>query len=110
MKFAKAVSTQRRAVLALIFILCALGLWSAFTLPTSLFPQTDFPRIVVTFDAGEMPAPQMLASITRPVEEALNGIPGVTTIRSDTSRGSAEINVFFDWGVDIIQSQQFVES
>src|SRR6185369_6374425 len=110
MRFASAVSNQRRAILSLIAILCALGVWSAFTLPTSLFPETNFPRIVVTIDAGEMPAPQMLASITRPVEEAMNGIPGVTSIRSDTSRGSAEINIFFDWSVDIVRSQQFVES
>ncbi len=110
MTFAGLVSKQRRAILALIAILCAVGIWSAFTLPTSLFPETNFPRIVVTIDAGEMPAPQMLASITRPVEEAMNGIPGVTNIRSDTSRGSAEVNIFFDWNVDVVLSQQFVES
>ncbi len=110
MTLATVVSNQRRAILAVIAILSIVGLWSAFTLPTSLFPQTDFPRIVVTIDAGEMPAPQMLASITRPVEEAMNGIPGVTNIRSDTSRGSAEVNVFFDWSVDVVLSQQFVES
>src|SRR6185369_15819577 len=110
MRFASAVSNQRRAILSVIGILCAVGGWAATTLPTSLFPETNFPRIVVTIDAGEMPAPQMLASITRPVEEAMNGIPGVTNIRSDTSRVSAEVNVFFDWGVDVVLSQQFVES
>jgi CzcA family heavy metal efflux pump len=110
MNLATAVSNQRRAILALVAVLCAVGVWAAFTLPTSLFPQTDFPRIVVSIDAGDMPAPQMLASITQPIEEAMNGIPGVTNIRSDTSRGSAEINVFFDWGVDVVLSQQFVES
>ncbi|HQR40842.1 MAG TPA: efflux RND transporter permease subunit, partial [Blastocatellia bacterium] len=110
MKFATFVSRQRRAILTFIILLSAAGLWAAWTLPTSLFPQTDFPRIVVTIESEDMPAPQMLASITRPVEEAMNGIPGVTDIRSDTSRGSAEINIFFTWRVDIVLSQQLVES
>src|SRR5437899_1314670 len=69
-------------------------------MPTSVFPQTDFPRVVVLVDSGVMPADQM---------KATNDIPGVASIRSATSRGSAEINVFFDWKVDMIQSLMFVQ-
>jgi multidrug efflux pump subunit AcrB len=60
------------------------------------FPQTDFPRIVIVVDNGVVPAPQTLASVTRPIEQAMNGIPGITRIRSTTQRGSTDVNLFFD--------------
>lgn len=110
MKLAQTISRQKRAILSLIAILCLVGVWCAATIPTSIFPQTDFPRIVVRIDAGEMASDQMLASITRPVEEAMNGVPGAVAIRSDTGRGAAQIDVFFDWGADPVLSLQLVES
>jgi CzcA family heavy metal efflux pump len=90
------------------FILCAAGIYSAFTIPSSVFPQTDFPRVVVLVDNGVMPAAEMMARITRPIEEALKDIPGALTVRSATGRGSAEINVFFNWRVDMVQSELYV--
>jgi multidrug efflux pump subunit AcrB len=91
-------------------LVCAAGLYAAFHLPTAIFPQTDFPRIVVVVDNGVVPAPQMLVSVTQPVEEAMNGIPGINRIKSTTARGSAEINLFFDWNTDILQSLQLVQA
>ncbi|MEJ7708398.1 MAG: efflux RND transporter permease subunit [Pyrinomonadaceae bacterium] len=75
-------------------LLCVAGLYAAYNLPTAIFPQTDFPRIVIVVDNGVVPAPQMLASVTRPIEEAMNGIPGITRIKSTTARGAADINLF----------------
>ena len=49
---------------------------SALTMPSSVFPQTEFPRVVILIDKGAMPAEQMMASVTRPVEEAMKDIPG----------------------------------
>jgi len=79
-------------------------------LPIAIFPQTDFPRIVIIIDNGVVPAPQTLVAVTRPVEEAMNGIPGITRIRSNTSRGAAEIDLFFDWKTNILQSLQLVQA
>ena len=110
MTLARLISEQKRAVLIVIALLCGAGLYGAWQLPIAIFPQTDFPRIVITVDNGVVPAEQMLVSVTRPVEEAMNGIPGITRIRSTTARGSCEINLFFDWSVDILQSLQLVQA
>src|SRR3954453_17805532 len=109
MKFASIVSRQSRAVMIIIALLCAAGLYAAWQLPTAIFPNTDFPRVVITVENGEVPADQMLVSVTQPIEEAMNGIPGIQRIRSTTARGSAEVNLFFDWRTDIIQTQQIVQ-
>ena len=102
MTFARIISRQARAVLVVVGLLCAAGLYAAMQLPTAIFPNTNFPRIVVTVENGEVPADQMLVSVTQPIEEAMNGIPGIQRIRSTTARGSAEVNLFFDWHTDII--------
>ncbi len=86
------------------------GVYSALTLSSSVFPQTDFPRVVILVDNGVMPADEMMATITRPIEEAMKDIRGVSTIRSITGRGAAEISVFFTWNVDMIQSELYVLS
>jgi len=110
LSLARLVSNQSRAVVVLVALLCAAGLYAAFQLPIAIFPQTDFPRIVIIVDYGVVPAPQVLVSVTRPIEEAMNGIPKVNRIRSTTQRGASEIDLFFDWGVDILQSLQLVQA
>ncbi len=90
--------------------LCLGGAYAALHLPSSVFPQTDFPRVVILVDNGVMPADEMMATITRPIEESMKDIPGSLSIRSATGRGSAEINVFFTWSVDMIQSELYVLS
>ena len=110
MKFARWISDQRRAVLVLVALLCLAGIYAAFQLPTAIYPRTDFPRVVIIVDDGVVPAPQMLVSVTRPIEEAMNGIPGIVNIRSKTQRGATEISLFFNWQVDIVQSLQLVQA
>jgi CzcA family heavy metal efflux pump len=88
--------------------LCVAGIYAAFFMPSSVFPQTNFPRVVILVDNGVMPGDEMMATITRPIEEAMKDIPGAVTIRSATGRGSAEINVFFNWHVDMVQSELYV--
>ena len=110
MNLASFISRQSRAVIVLVLIVCAAGIYAAFQLPTAIFPQTDFPRIVIVVDNGVVPAPQMLVSVTQPIEEAMNGIPGINRIRSTTARGSAEVNLFFDWNTDILQALQLVQA
>jgi CzcA family heavy metal efflux pump len=101
-----------RYSLSIVFLsiaLCIAGVYAALGMPSSIFPQTNFPRIVVLIDNSVMPANEMMATITRPVEEALKDIPGGLTVRSKTGRGSAEINVFFSWGTDMVQAELFVQ-
>jgi CzcA family heavy metal efflux pump len=90
--------------------LCLGGGYAAFHIPSSVFPQTNFPRVVILVDNGVMPADEMMATITRPIEESMKDIPGSASVRSATGRGSAEISVFFTWSVDMIQSELYVLS
>jgi CzcA family heavy metal efflux pump len=108
--FSRFIVRQSKAVFFLTACLCVAGLLSALTMSSSVFPQTNFPRVVVLIDNGVMPGDQMMATVTRPVEEAMKDIPGVVSVRSATGRGSAEVNVFFDWSVDMEKSELHVHS
>lgn len=99
---------HRLAIVFLCAALCLAGAYALRGMPSSIFPQTDFPRVVILIDNGVMPGNEMMATITRPVEEAMKDIPGVRTIRSKTGRGSAEINVFFTWQTDMVQAELYV--
>jgi multidrug efflux pump subunit AcrB len=99
-----------RPILFLIITLALIGGYLAFSIPVSVFPNTDFPRVVVGVDNGVMPIDQMLVTITRPIEEAVNSVPGLTGVRSITSRGSAEVDLFFDWNSDMILTLQRVDA
>ena len=89
---------HRRSVLFLVLLLAAGGILSAFKLPVGLFPDVSFPRVVVSVDAGVRPTRQMVLQVTQPLEEAIRRVPGVVTVRSETSRGSSDIYVTFHWG------------
>ena len=110
MKLARVVSYQSRAIVVIVALLCAAGIYAAWQLPVAVFPQTDFPRIVIIVDNGEAPASQTLVSVTRPIEEAMNGIPGIARIKSKTARGSCEINLDFNWSGDINDELQLVQA
>jgi CzcA family heavy metal efflux pump len=104
-------ATQHSLTIVFICVaLCLAGAASALNIPSSVFPQTNFPRVVILVDSGVMPADEMMATITRPIEEAMKDIRGVVTIRSTTGRGAAEVSVFFNWNVDMIQSELYVLS
>src|SRR5437763_8060718 len=90
MRLAHVVSNQSRAIVVIVALLCVAGLYAAWQLPIAVFPQTDFPRIVIIVDNGEAPASQTHVSVTRPIEEAMNGIPGIALIKTKTARGSSE--------------------
>ncbi len=110
MNLAHFISTQKRAVIVTIVLICVLGIYAAYRLPTTIFPNTDFPRVVITVDNGDVPADQMLATVTQPIEEAMNGIPNIQRIKSTTARGATEVNLFFDWKVDAQATLQLVQT
>src|SRR2546427_7242975 len=99
-----------RPILFLIVSLALVGAYLGLTIPVAVFPNTDFPRIVIGVDNGVMPIDQMLVTITRPIEEAVNSVPGLQTVQSITSRGSAEVDLFFDWNSDMILTLQRVDA
>ncbi len=104
------IAQHSRPVIFLILTLGLLGAYLAFTIPVSVFPSTDFPRVLIAVDNGVMPIDQMMVTITRPLEEAVNSVPGLLTVRSITGRGSAEIDLYFRWNVDMFQTLQYVNA
>src|SRR6266550_674339 len=90
------------SILFFLATLVVAGVVASFSLPVALFPHVSFPRVRITLDAGDRPAERMAIEVTTPVEEAVRAIPGVRSVRSTTSRGTAEISVNFDWGEDMV--------
>ena len=87
-----------------------MGVYLALTIPVAVFPETNFPRIVVGVDNGVFPIDQMLVTVTRPIEEAVNTVPGLDHLWSVTSRGTAEIDLFFSWKVDMYRTLELVNA
>ncbi len=110
MTVAEWIQAHRRSILFLMVALAVGGLISSFNLPVALFPRINFPRIEVKLDAGDRPAERMAIEVTYPVEEAIRGVPGVRHIRSTTSRGSADLSVYFKWGRNMVTALLQVES
>ena len=98
------------SIIFLIATLSVIGIYEALTLPVAVFPTTNFPRIIIGVDNGVMPIEQMEIAITRPLEEAVRIVPGLEDVRSVTSRGSAEIDLFFNWRVDMLETLQLVDA
>src|SRR3989454_7266218 len=99
-----------KSIIFLISLLTIVGLYEALSIPVAVFPTTNFPRIIIGVDNGVMPIEQMEVSITRRIEEAVRAVPGLEDVRSVTSRGSAEINLFFDWSVSMLETLQLVDA
>lgn len=99
-----------KPIIFLILTCVGVGIYLAFSIPIAVFPSTDFPRIIVGVDNGVAPIDQMLVTVTRPIEEAVNTVPGLERIRSLTSRGTAEVNLFFNWNVDMFQTLNLVNA
>ena len=104
------LSRHSRPVLFLVIVLALMGGYEALQIPIAVFPATSFPHIVVGVSNGVMPINQMLVTITRPVEEAVNNVQGLETVRSITSRGQAEIDLFFNWHVNMFRTLQRVNA
>ncbi len=104
------LSTAAKPIFFFLALLTLAGIYMAFQVPISVFPETSFPRVVIGVDNGVMPVEQMQVTITKPIEDAVNSVPGLLTVRSNTSRGSAEISLFFDWNVDMFRTLQLTDA
>jgi multidrug efflux pump subunit AcrB len=99
-----------KSVIFFIIVIALTGAYVATTIPVAVFPSTDFPRVVIGIDNGVMPIDQMMVTITRPIEKAVNSVQGLESVRSITSRGEAEVDLYFSWNVDMFQTLQRVDA
>lgn len=109
-KFGDWLTHNSKSIIFVIIVMALTGAYQAFNVPVAVFPSTDFPRIIIGIDNGVMPIDQMMVTITRPVEQAVNSVQGLEKVRSITSRGSAEVDLFFNWEVDMFQTLQLVDA
>jgi CzcA family heavy metal efflux pump len=100
------LAAQRRFIYLLVALLSAGGIYAALRLPSAIYPELAFPRILVVAEGSALGARQMLFSVTRPIEEAVSIVPGATRVRSRTIRGGTEISVTFSDKTDMTYALQ----
>src|SRR5207245_2705477 len=88
----------------------AAGVWAALKLPSAIYPELQFSRITVVAQGSTLGARQVVFSVTRPLEEAISVVPGVTRVRSHTIRGAAEIQITFVPRTDMAYALQLVRA
>jgi CzcA family heavy metal efflux pump len=91
-------------------VLVALGVASAYSMPSAIYPEVEFPRIIVVARTGGAPPDVYLMTVTRPLEQTLTTVLGVQRIRSKTIRGATEISLQFAPDTDMWRALQMVES
>ena len=107
MNFVRVCRRNSRAVFLLVGVLTLAGLVSVFQLPSNIYPELNFPRIIVLVHAGDLSPDTMLVTVTRPIEEQVSTVFGVRRVRSRTIRGGAEISVLFSQDADMTYASSF---
>ena len=108
--FFAALRRQQALVLTLCVAVLLAGLLALSRLGSGIYPEVDFPRIVVVARAGDTPPELMESSVVRPLEESLATVFGVRRIRTRIIRGSAEIALQFEEGADMWRALQFTDA
>ncbi len=99
-----------RAIIFSALLLSIIGGYLIFRIPQGVFPDATFPRIAVLVDYGLTPIKEMEMEVAKPIEEAMMMVEGVRTVRASISRGSAEINIDFQWDEDMFRAYQLVQA
>lgn len=100
----------KKPLLGLLILVIMGGVYSYTKLKTGLFPDITFPKIKVIADAGQQPVDKMMTTVTIPLENAIKRTEGLNYIRTTTSRGSVEINVFLNWDMDIDKAMAQIQA
>jgi CzcA family heavy metal efflux pump len=104
------LAAQRRFVYLVVALLSAGGIYAALRLPSAIYPELAFPRVLIVAQGSSLGARPMLFTVTRPIEETVSIVPGVTRVSSRTIRGAAEISITFADNTDMAYALQQVQA
>ncbi|MPS73032.1 MAG: AcrB/AcrD/AcrF family protein [Chryseobacterium sp.] len=100
----------RKPFLFMGLLLITLGIFTYNKMQTALFPEVMFPKVKLIADVGSTPIDRMMVTVTKPIESAVKRVKGVTLVKSVTGRGSSDVQIYFNWGVDVDNAKLQIES
>ena len=112
MNLARFTDRHHKATYLVVALLCVAGLYSVFQLPSSIYPEVEFPRIIIVAEGGQLEPRNMVTAVARPLENAVSELQGVQIARVTTRavRGSAEVSVQFAPSTDMQLALQLVQA
>jgi CzcA family heavy metal efflux pump len=110
MSVASTALRHSRAAALMAVALVVAGVIAALSLPSSIYPPLEFPRIVIIAHSGTLPSQSMMLTVTRPIEQAVMEVPGIRRVRSTSIRGATEISAQFDPSTDMVLALQQVQN
>lgn len=112
MNIARFIDRHHKATYLVVALLCVAGLYSAFQLPSSIYPEVEFPRIIVVAEGIQLEPRNMVTAVARPLEDAVSSLQGVQIARvtSRSVRGSSQVSIQFAPSTDMQLALQLVQA